>query len=63
MNQMSAPDDAIIQVRGLSVRYHSRYVIRDINIDFRRNHITAIIGPSGYGKSTLHCFQPSGSGE
>jgi phosphate transport system ATP-binding protein len=53
VNQMSAPDDAIIQVRGLSVRYHSRYAIRDINIDFRRNHITAIIGPSGCGKSTL----------
>jgi phosphate transport system ATP-binding protein len=53
VNQMSAPDDAIIQVRDLSVRYHSRYAIRDINIDFRRNHITAIIGPSGCGKSTL----------
>jgi phosphate transport system ATP-binding protein len=53
VNQASAPDDAIIQVRGLSVRYRSRYAIRDINIDFRRNHITAIIGPSGCGKSTL----------
>jgi phosphate transport system ATP-binding protein len=53
VNQMSAPDDAIIQVRDLSVRYRSRYAIRDINIDFRRNHITAIIGPSGCGKSTL----------
>jgi phosphate transport system ATP-binding protein len=53
VNQMSAPDDAIIQVRDLSARYHSRYAIRDINIDFRRNHITAIIGPSGCGKSTL----------
>jgi phosphate transport system ATP-binding protein len=53
VNQMSAPDDAIIQVRDLSVRYRSRYAVRDINIDFRRNHITAIIGPSGCGKSTL----------
>lgn len=53
VNQTSAPDDAIIQVRDLSVRYRSRYAIRDINIDFRRNHITAIIGPSGCGKSTL----------
>jgi len=53
VNQMSAPDDAIIQVRDLSVRYRSRYAIRDININFRRNHITAIIGPSGCGKSTL----------
>jgi phosphate transport system ATP-binding protein len=53
VNQMSAPDDAIIQVRDLSVRYHARHAIRDINIDFRRNHITAIIGPSGCGKSTL----------
>ena len=53
VNQMSAPDDAIIQVRDLSVRYRSRHAIRDIDIDFRRNHVTAIIGPSGCGKSTL----------
>jgi phosphate transport system ATP-binding protein len=53
VNQTSAPNDAIIQVRDLSVRYRSRYAVRDINIDFRRNHITAIIGPSGCGKSTL----------
>jgi phosphate transport system ATP-binding protein len=53
VEQVSASDDAIIQVRGLSVRYNARYAIRDINIDFRRNHITAIIGPSGCGKSTL----------
>jgi phosphate transport system ATP-binding protein len=53
VNQMSAFDDAIIQVRDLSVRYRSRYAIRDVDIDFRRNHITAIIGPSGCGKSTL----------
>ncbi len=51
--RMQTNDDVIIQVRGLSVRYHTRYAIKDINIDFRRNHITAIIGPSGCGKSTL----------
>ncbi len=49
----TAFDDAIIQVRGLSVRYNARYAIKDISIDFGRNQITAIIGPSGCGKSTL----------
>ncbi len=49
----TASDDVIIRVKGLSVGYKARYAIRDINIDFRRNHITAIIGPSGCGKSTL----------
>ncbi len=53
VEQRTAFDDAIIQVRGLSVRYNARYAIKDISIDFRRNHITAIIGPSGCGKSTL----------
>ncbi len=53
MELRTAFDDAIIQVRGLSVKYNNRYAIRDISIDFRRNHITAIIGPSGCGKSTL----------
>jgi len=53
VEQRTAFDDAIIQVRGLSVRYNARYAIKDISIDFGRNQITAIIGPSGCGKSTL----------
>jgi len=53
VEQRTTFDDAIIQVRGLSVRYNARYAIKDISIDFGRNQITAIIGPSGCGKSTL----------
>lgn len=45
--------DTIIETRGLSVKYYSRYAIRDVNLKFPRRGITAIIGPSGCGKSTL----------
>jgi AAA15 family ATPase/GTPase len=42
--------------------------VKDVSISFERKNITAILGPNGYGKSTiLHalacCFQPSTEGE
>ena len=49
--------DAILQTRGLSVYYGTKKVVTDVNLDVARNRITAIIGPSGGGKSTLlRCF-------
>ena len=45
--------EAAISVRSLNAYYGDRRVVRDVDIDFRRNAVTAIIGPSGSGKSTL----------
>ncbi len=42
-----------VETENLTVKFSKRPAIRDINIKFRKNHITAIIGPSGCGKSTL----------
>ena len=42
-----------VETESLTVKFSKRPAIRDINIKFRKNHITAIIGPSGCGKSTL----------
>jgi phosphate transport system ATP-binding protein len=42
-----------IEARNLTVFYHDRPAIRDINLAIERQRITAIIGPSGCGKSTL----------
>ena len=47
-------DGAAIEVRGLSKEYRRGVpVLRDITIAFPNRGITAVIGPSGTGKSTL----------
>lgn len=45
--------DAVLSVRGLSARYGSRTVIRDIEFDLVRGECLALVGESGSGKSTL----------
>ena len=45
---------AALQIRGLSKEYRRGVpVLRDIDLDIASSGITAIIGPSGTGKSTL----------
>jgi phosphonate transport system ATP-binding protein len=50
----SASSAAAIEVRGLRKEYRRGVpVLRDISISFPSRGITAVIGPSGTGKSTL----------
>lgn len=42
-----------IELRNVSVRYGTRYVIRDINLAIVEGSIVGIIGHSGSGKTTL----------
>jgi len=50
-------DNPILQTKDLSVYYGNSRVVTEVTLDFLRNRITAIIGPSGTGKSTLlRCF-------
>lgn len=49
----NAKDDAIIQVRNLTVRYDTRTIIDDISFDIKRGEIFMIVGGSGCGKSTV----------
>jgi phosphate transport system ATP-binding protein len=54
-----APDSLpiVFEVRDLSAYYGDFRAVRDVNIDVRKNEITAFIGPSGCGKTTvLRCF-------
>jgi phospholipid/cholesterol/gamma-HCH transport system ATP-binding protein len=47
------PDDAIISLRGVTKSFGSHTVLQDISFDVPKGRITAILGPSGTGKSVL----------
>jgi NitT/TauT family transport system ATP-binding protein len=45
--------DAIVTVRGISMRYGAVEALRDVDLDFPRGKLTSLLGPSGCGKTTL----------
>lgn len=45
--------EAVLEVRGVEAVYQSRSVLQDVYCHFPANTVTAIMGPSGGGKSTL----------
>jgi len=45
--------EPIIQLRGVTKSFGSHTVLEDISFDIPRNKISAIMGPSGTGKSVL----------
>jgi phospholipid/cholesterol/gamma-HCH transport system ATP-binding protein len=46
-------DEFLVRIRGLSFSYGPRRILQGLDLDIRRGAITAIIGPSGTGKTTL----------
>lgn len=46
-------NDVLVKVRGLSFSRGSRLIFDGIDLDIRRGQVTAIMGPSGTGKTTL----------
>lgn len=48
-----APGEVIVRIRNLHLQRGSRIVFAGTNLDIKRGHITAIMGPSGTGKTTL----------
>ncbi|OUD11748.1 ABC transporter ATP-binding protein [Thioflexithrix psekupsensis] len=48
-----ATDAPFIRVRGLTFTRGNRYIFNNIDLDIARGKITAIMGPSGTGKTTL----------
>ena len=47
----------VFDVRNLSVSYGGKLALKDVDLEVRRNFVTAFIGPSGCGKSTfIRCF-------
>lgn len=43
----------ILEIKNLSIEIEGKKILKDININIRKNKITAIIGPSGCGKTTF----------
>jgi phospholipid/cholesterol/gamma-HCH transport system ATP-binding protein len=50
---MKPEHDSIIDIRGLSFFRGDRAIFNDVNISIPRGKVTAIMGPSGTGKTTL----------
>jgi len=47
------PTDTLVSIRGLTFSYGPRKVLDGLDLDIRRGRVTAIIGPTASGKSTL----------
>jgi phospholipid/cholesterol/gamma-HCH transport system ATP-binding protein len=50
---VSPAADALIEVRGLNFQRSGRPIFRDLSLSIPRGRVTAIMGPSGTGKTTL----------
>ena len=47
----------VFDVSGLSVSYKGNVALKDVDLEVKKNFVTAFIGPSGCGKSTfIRCF-------
>ena len=47
------PPDNLVTIRGLSFSRSERVIFEQVDLDIHRGKITAIMGPSGTGKTTL----------
>ncbi len=50
---MTNTKDNLVEVRGLTFQFGSRTIFDNIDLDLARGKVTAIMGPSGTGKTTL----------
>ncbi|HKJ26564.1 MAG TPA: ATP-binding cassette domain-containing protein, partial [Anaerolineales bacterium] len=46
-------DDYAVEIKNLNVYYGNFRAVKNVNLSVQRNKITAIIGSSGCGKSTM----------
>ena len=46
-------DEVLVRIRGLRFRRGERVIFDGVDMDIRRGRVTAVMGPSGTGKTTL----------
>jgi spermidine/putrescine transport system ATP-binding protein len=46
-------NEHIIEIKGVSKRFHNHPVLQDINLQIRNGEFLTLLGPSGCGKTTL----------
>ena len=51
--QMDSPSDNLIEIHDLDFTRGHRQIFKGLNISIKRGEVTAIMGPSGTGKTTL----------
>ena len=53
MNNRISDQDNLVSVRDLTFSRGNKKIFDDISLDFQRGKVTAIMGPSGTGKTTM----------
>ncbi|MCK9619262.1 MAG: ATP-binding cassette domain-containing protein [Methylobacter sp.] len=53
MDNSVSPQNSLVSVRNLSFSRGNKKIFDDISLEFERGKVTAIMGPSGTGKTTL----------
>lgn len=56
MNAMPDARDSLVRVRDLHFSYGARPVLQGVDLEIPRGQVTAVMGPSGTGKTTLLNF-------
>ena len=53
MRTMNGQNEVALQIRDLTVAYHNKPALWDVDIDLPTGALMALVGPNGAGKSTL----------
>jgi phospholipid/cholesterol/gamma-HCH transport system ATP-binding protein len=53
VGELSPAGDAVISIQGITMRFGHHTVLKDITFDVPRGQTSAVLGPSGTGKSVL----------
>jgi len=53
MNAPTPSDEPVLDIRGLTVRYGTATVLRDVDLQVRQGQVVSLLGANGAGKTTL----------
>src|ERR1700758_1737146 len=52
-SERAEPEAPVVEIRDVHFQYAGRMIFDHVNLHFRRGAISAVMGPSGTGKTTL----------